>query len=400
MVTREEILWAYRAILGREPENETEYVWHSQHSDFDELRRNIISSSEGSAHLQQQLGAFEGGQPLDSIIDEPGDGYIKKRIAYFSGFVQSSEPVPPVRIIFDSKPQEWLKTWSSFNLDAPWNRRFTTYWSFRYESPVERAFSRRQVVLEVFAGKRLVKSHLLRPKRNRMLMNSRQGAPLTYFLHIEKTAGTSLRSIINNGDLSTLFLYNHIDFLPEDVCRSFSRSAANDLNLIYGHFPFGLHSCFERRFTYASIVRRPIDLIKSYYLFVKYVSDEHKFRGCKDIFEAIDNVGDRVFDNIMVRYFSGNFNVSKVSKGDYDCAMQNVTKYFSMIGLSEEFERSARAFCDYLGVPYSEARENTTPETDEAPLIDPVALEKHLGDRVGWDARLYDNIANRWYARC
>lgn len=398
MVTREQIEWAYRVILGRDPQSENEYVWHSQYADFDELRRNIICSDEGSANLRRQLGPVDGDQPYDSLLEEPRDGRIKKRIAYFSGFVQSSEPLPPIKIIFDSKSQEWLKTWPSFNIDAPWNRRFTTHWSFRRETPVEHSYSRRQLVLEVFAGSKLVGSHILTPKRERTIFKARQSAPVLYFIHIEKTAGTSLRAIIGEGGQANLFVYNHIDFLPEEICRKFSRAALNEIDIVFGHFPFGLHKCFDRQYSYASVIRRPVDLVKSYYLFVKYVSEERKFAACDSIYDAIDRVGDRVFDNILVRYFSGNFSARQIGKDDFDLAVKNIGEHFSLIGLSEEFDKSADMLCRRLNIPFVQSYENKTPPTEESETIDVARLQRYLGDRVDWDFRLYDLIAERWYA--
>ena len=145
------------------------------------------------------------------------------------------------------------------------------------------------------------------------------------------------------------------------------------------------------------MIRRPLDIAISYYLFVKYVSDETKFDSCADIFEAIDIVKDRVFDNILVRYFSGRFDVTEaVEESDYLAAVENIENEFCFIGLSEEFDRCAPTICAKLGIRFAPSFENKTPPTDEANTIDKNRLQKHLGGRIVWDMRLYDLLAERW----
>src|SRR5712691_4597118 len=46
MVTREEVIWAYRLLLGREPENEAAISVHSQYPDTETLRRAFLDSEE------------------------------------------------------------------------------------------------------------------------------------------------------------------------------------------------------------------------------------------------------------------------------------------------------------------------------------------------------------------
>lgn len=54
MVSREEVIWAYRTLLGREPESETPIAFHCANSNFEALRRALIRSPEGREFLRQQ----------------------------------------------------------------------------------------------------------------------------------------------------------------------------------------------------------------------------------------------------------------------------------------------------------------------------------------------------------
>lgn len=45
-ITREEVAWGYRAILGREPENEQVFSHHMKTKDFLEFRNILLTSHE------------------------------------------------------------------------------------------------------------------------------------------------------------------------------------------------------------------------------------------------------------------------------------------------------------------------------------------------------------------
>jgi len=51
MVSREEIFWAYRFILGRDPEGETAYQAHQSHSDWAAMRQVMMDSTEARMNV-------------------------------------------------------------------------------------------------------------------------------------------------------------------------------------------------------------------------------------------------------------------------------------------------------------------------------------------------------------
>src|ERR1051325_2133590 len=55
MVTREEVVWAYRMLLGREPEDEAAIEAHCHHPDIDSLRRTFLGSEEFSGPTKVAL---------------------------------------------------------------------------------------------------------------------------------------------------------------------------------------------------------------------------------------------------------------------------------------------------------------------------------------------------------
>lgn len=68
MVSREEIAWAYRFILGREPEGESAYRAHRSHPNWGAMRDAILQSTEARQRVGQVInrpsGAFDYFRPL------------------------------------------------------------------------------------------------------------------------------------------------------------------------------------------------------------------------------------------------------------------------------------------------------------------------------------------------
>ena len=65
MVSREEIRWAYKTLLGREPESEDAYRHHSTYADFEGLRCAVMCSEEGLASLRRKMNPAIGALPFD-----------------------------------------------------------------------------------------------------------------------------------------------------------------------------------------------------------------------------------------------------------------------------------------------------------------------------------------------
>jgi hypothetical protein len=55
-VTREEVLWAFRCILGREPESESIVALHMKCMDFPALREGLLLSKEFQTLFQSMGG--------------------------------------------------------------------------------------------------------------------------------------------------------------------------------------------------------------------------------------------------------------------------------------------------------------------------------------------------------
>ncbi|MCQ6282351.1 sulfotransferase family 2 domain-containing protein [Bacillus sp. EB600] len=162
------------------------------------------------------------------------------------------------------------------------------------------------------------------------------------FMHIPKTAGITLRSIIKN------------QYMPEEVINTFEhdtgfetieyRVRTENIKCLLSHHPFGIHKLVHKPFTYVTMLRDPVDrVISAYYYLHKNTDTLEEFK------KKIDNVNLKEFvtqDDKDFQYFVNNMQTRIVS-GEFDPKRANLNKakdnfrdYFSVIGITEMFDES------------------------------------------------------------
>lgn len=158
---------------------------------------------------------------------------------------------------------------------------------------------------------------------------------LLIFMHIPKTGGTTLLKILEQQYNRNELWYGNNN-LP-------SKKEANILKCITGHFSFGVHSFYSRKFKYFTMVRHPVDRLVS--LYFQILSDkEHHFY--KDIlplsFEEfiLNNKFNVLTVNQQVKFFAGKGYIScHVDDSDLEQAKKNL-EFFTVVGLTERFNES------------------------------------------------------------
>ena len=90
-------------------------------------------------------------------------------------------------------------------------------------------------------------------------MSDREKDPFYLFLHIPKTAGTTLRSIVdqNLGPVNVLTYYNQNSRQLQDNLDAYLTFKPN-FRAIIGHFRFGFHKLLNRPSTYITFLRHPV----------------------------------------------------------------------------------------------------------------------------------------------
>ena len=325
----------------------------------------------------------------DVVIEQPASYSIKERITLFSGFVYSNYPVHELNINLNGVEQRWIN-WCHVSIPTmPAERRNRTSWRFRCEVASLMSTDQRSIAMEIFFQGHLICRHFFRCdfKFDRIAL----GRPLIYFLHIPKTAGTSLRGALEAlaPDVRLLSIYPDPAFISHEQLNTLSSEAFNDVDFIFGHYSYGMHRISSRQYKYISVIRRPAEIIKSYYLFTKYVQRTAEFSGYASIDEAISQSASPIFDNCLVRYFSGNFSSTNIDEADLLSAIENIKQDFAYIGLSEDMHCAINYISAYLGLPISHLYVNQTPETAEASEIDLDRLGLQYVGRIQYDIRLY-----------
>ncbi|WP_160118398.1 sulfotransferase family 2 domain-containing protein [Bacillus sp. V59.32b] len=215
-------------------------------------------------------------------------------------------------------------------------------------------------------------------------MKGNYGNPgeLLIFSHIPKTAGTTIRQIIDNQyDKRNIIRFPQLDKLSEEEVER--------AEVLYGHCRFGVHRRFNKPFSYLTMLRDPVERIISTYYFAlrspnNRMHEKVKTMSFSDfiIDEAKNERSPMV--NHQTRFLSGE------KKPDLEKAKEHLHEYYSVVGLTEMFDESIFLMKKYLGwrnIDY--ASSNVTagrPKQSEFPRgIIEIIMEKN---RLDYD--LYD----------
>lgn len=189
---------------------------------------------------------------------------------------------------------------------------------------------------------------------------------LIFFMHIPKTAGTTLRQIIQQqyGEEHIFSVYigvgaatlsAHIDRLKlrlNQESNQLDSPLKPEVKLILGHVGFGLHEILGRELKYMTFLRHPVDRVISWYYHQQRVKDAkyHQESQYLSLRELITTLQPIPTDNHQTRYLSGDWlqqqlGQTGVSYGECDRSLlnrakENLRQYFSVVGIQEDFDGS------------------------------------------------------------
>jgi hypothetical protein len=205
------------------------------------------------------------------------------------------------------------------------------------------------------------------------------------FLHIPKTAGTTIQQVIERncrkGDIYTL----GIDGWFDDF-KSLPDSRKADIHLLRGGHPgFGLHKYLPSPSTYFTFLRDPIERAISYYYWVQrdphhyahdFVTASHM--GLRDFIESRQ---DTLVDNCQTRLLAGLETGYEIGFGQcttemLESAKRNLEEYFAVVGLTEEFDATLILLKKAFGWrKLAYVRQNVTPDRLKKSEISQVTLD-------------------------
>jgi hypothetical protein len=197
------------------------------------------------------------------------------------------------------------------------------------------------------------------------------------FLHIPKTAGTTLNRIIE-WQYSPFEIFtidpHRIRATPERL-RAWPEDRRRALRIVRGHFYFGLHDALPQGGTYFTILRDPVKRILSSYYFIQRRPLHPLHRkvkggriGIPDFLRLTQHR-----QNLQCRLIAG----IKSGEGDdvkiLEIAKNHLSNHFRVVGISERFEESLVLMAQTFGweIPYYENRK----VTKNRPPPDPSDIE-------------------------
>jgi hypothetical protein len=210
------------------------------------------------------------------------------------------------------------------------------------------------------------------------------------FLHIEKSAGSSLVALLERhfAPSERLALYGDRPFIDHQdgklrslanraevlaYVRGLSATVKQRIKVIYGHFAhYGVHEVFQQRPTYLTFLRHPVARVRSEYNYRRTLREDGRAsafmvanpvckQGGKPLSFDLWLETYQVMHNHAARMLGTTFQEriprGALTKSHADRAKAVLSK-FAFVGLTESFRDDARIFCKMLGIPFTHHRLN------------------------------------------
>ncbi len=247
-------------------------------------------------------------------------------------------------------------------------------------------------------------------------------------LHIPKTGGTSLNSMVHHGFRNNEILditvipaarYNGLGLAPHELCRQHLASHAPDalrrIRYVSGHLPVGLHRAFDRTAKYFTIIRHPVDRVISDFFFRIQENEPYVNAGRLLTFEEyVESRYDIYLNDYQVRVVSGcpEFEGEQpqigmqapgppVERHHLEQAKRNIEKHFLAIAPLEKMTELALLIRRVYGWPMRRLLTEYKARTKRRPRIHEVSprVIKIIKDCNSHDLELYEWAGKRFAAQ-
>lgn len=164
------------------------------------------------------------------------------------------------------------------------------------------------------------------------------------FLHIPKTAGTTLYHLIQRRYEPGQF-YIIADII-QDLAhfQNMPPEGKTPIRLLAGHVNFGIHHYLPQPATYFTFLRQPVDLVISYFYYMRAEVSHPNFHMAKSMGmpQFLESRLDENMSNMQTRMLAGKANSGdyyECTAADLEIAKENL-RHFAVVGLAERFDES------------------------------------------------------------
>ena len=169
------------------------------------------------------------------------------------------------------------------------------------------------------------------------------------FLHIPKTAGSTLNSIVErqykSSEISSIDSRRVLESMEE--FKQLPTQKLEKIKLLKGHMYFGLHEYLPMPSSYITILREPIDRVVSTYYYVKRQKIHNHYElanQTKDLKDYIFKSKALQLNNGQTRLLAG-MNTLEIEFGNcshemLEAAKNNLRQYFSVVGTTARFDET------------------------------------------------------------
>ena len=194
---------------------------------------------------------------------------------------------------------------------------------------------------------------VIRNRDEKMSTSNNVDARTLIFLHIPKAAGITLREIIQKqyGPQYVATISAPDEEVYQEV-KSLVLEERQNLKVIQGHMPFGIHQLIKQPSTYITMLREPIDRIISFYYYVLQSPDNGHYHAVTTLgLSLADYIQSGLLeDNGQTRRIAGLVQPLRRSVGSrpkvkctretFEIAKRNLEEHFSVVGIVEMFYES------------------------------------------------------------
>ncbi len=224
------------------------------------------------------------------------------------------------------------------------------------------------------------------------------------FLHLPKTAGTTLKAVLRyKHPTSTLVLENTSD--PFGGIADVPAEARRRARVVTGHVHYGVHELIPQPCDHITVLREPVSRVVSMYGHARR-HPKHRFHreaAAVDLEEFVRTSEDPGLDNLQTRMISGRkpgkrdnlgdepvWSALPLDRDDLEAAKRNLDR-FLVVGLTERFDESFILIRRALGwrFPMYETRNVGRDQPESRPEPPSAAALEAIRSRNELDLELY-----------